>query len=242
MITRAQQLEIALTHFRAGITAVLRTWPALKTAVQSEWGGIESYAKADDLRTNIFEFYDGSKAEPLTWEELEDNLFTYLEEEFSVMLEDESERQIADLICRMYKECGEGNVQLVEHFVRLSIAQSGSKEKVVVQEDPEMESDDEDDGEENPDQAMDDAEQNTTTATIASAFPVSASTFQYNLETAKLFTEGPLFPGGRATKPPPSLNQPPPRQLGESEPEKPKVELDEDGFAPVVSRKGRRGK
>lgn len=240
MTTRAQQLEVALTHFRAGITALFRTWPALKAAVQSEWGGIESHAKADDLRSNIFEHYNGTKADPLSLEDLEDNLLLYLEEEFSVVLEDESERQIADLICRLYKDCSSGNFQLVEQLVQTCLAESGSKENITVQENCEMESDDEEDN--RPDTNMGENMMNTndTSSSLSPSVQHSSNAqFQYNLDFAKSFSEGPLFLGGRNTRPTPK-DLPPPRQLGEPEPERQKVELDDDGFAPVAPRRSRR--
>ena len=57
-------------------------------AVQHEWGGSESASKAQDLRTNILTYFDGSSPNPrMSQDELEDNLVTYLEEEFGVVLE-----------------------------------------------------------------------------------------------------------------------------------------------------------
>ena len=86
----------ALSEFQAGVTAALRSWSALRTAVEGEWGGIESKAKAEDLRASVFSLFDGSSDKPkISLEELEDNLFDYMETEFSIVLEDGSERQVA---------------------------------------------------------------------------------------------------------------------------------------------------
>ena len=246
-LTRAQQTEIALTHFRAGITGLLRTWPALKTAVQNEWGGLESHDKAEDLRTNIFDNYDGSKSEPMTIEALEDNLLLYLEEEFSVVLEDESERQIANVICELYKECSSGNTQMAERLVRLSI-EEGEKNvnqtATIMKGDIEMDSDDE-----SVEIIRDTIIENSLESNHANIADMNSNTkepsitdFQYNIDIAKSFTEGPLFPGGRAKKFECTPNLPPPRQLGEPEPERPTVQMDENGFAPVQSRRSRRNK
>lgn len=51
-----------MEEFRAGVTACLRSWSALRTAVDSGWGGgeRESQVKADDLRKSIFDIMDGS--------------------------------------------------------------------------------------------------------------------------------------------------------------------------------------
>lgn len=53
----------AIEEFRAGVTACLRSWSALRTAVESGWGGgeRESQGKADDLRKSIFDIMDGSQ-------------------------------------------------------------------------------------------------------------------------------------------------------------------------------------
>ena len=63
----------AIEEFRAGVTACLRSWSALRTAVESGWGGgeRESQGKADDLRKYILNIMDGSKC-PIPNFELED--------------------------------------------------------------------------------------------------------------------------------------------------------------------------
>eukprot|EP00568_Trieres_chinensis_P004929 CAMPEP_0183293434 /NCGR_PEP_ID=MMETSP0160_2-20130417/2119_1 /TAXON_ID=2839 ORGANISM="Odontella Sinensis, Strain Grunow 1884" /NCGR_SAMPLE_ID=MMETSP0160_2 /ASSEMBLY_ACC=CAM_ASM_000250 /LENGTH=149 /DNA_ID=CAMNT_0025454549 /DNA_START=360 /DNA_END=809 /DNA_ORIENTATION=+ len=147
----------------------------------------------------------------MTLEELEDNLSIYMEEEFSVVLEDGSERQVADLIWRMYESCGRGDVSLARQVVASieTVVASQSAQKVVVQEDSDMDEDDD-------------------TPDISSA-------------AAKEYAGGSLF-GNQQSQTKPAADLAPPRQLGEPEPEKPTVELDDDGFATVPTRKGRRSK
>lgn len=257
--SKSEQTEIALTHFRAGVTAILRTWPAMKAAVDGEWGGHETHAKAEDLRFNIYQHFDGSSSEGMPLEELEDNLVMYMEEEFSVVLEDESERQIASLIHQIYQECSKGNVETVKRLVDMSVSMSSSqatsRNRVVVQTDPnaevdsDEESDDDVDGDgdgDGDDEMMDEQESevvNTdqSTPVVMPTVPFAPNEFPYDLNFAKSFLEGPLFEGGPQKKPK-NDNLPPPRQLGEPEPEKPQVQLDEDGFAPVPSRRGRKKK
>ena len=68
-------------------------------AVQHEWGGSESAAKAEDPRSNIFQFFDGSSPNPkMLQEELENNLHAYMEDEIGVVLEDNSERDLKSAI------------------------------------------------------------------------------------------------------------------------------------------------
>jgi len=95
-------------YFAAGVTACLRSWSALKEAVARGWGGTESHAKAEDLRLNILEHFcagGGAAKNPrLSVDDLEDNLAIYMEEEFSVVLEDDSERQIAATVWQLFEE------------------------------------------------------------------------------------------------------------------------------------------
>ena len=201
-------------------------------AVQHEWGGSESAAKAEDLRSNIFQFFDGSSPNAkMSQEELEDNLLAYMEDEFGVVLEDNSEREIADLICRMYQQCGRGEVMLVREVVEQALKVQGQldehKLKSVIQSgDAEMdESSDEDEGDDNE---MVTEEQGRLPQNSASV------SHNNNFESIEEFVSASLFGG----PPKPKKELPPPRQLGEAEPDKPQPELDDDGFAPVV-RKGK---
>jgi pre-rRNA-processing protein TSR2 len=101
----------AMQEFRDGVTATLRSWSAFRTAVDSGWGGVESQAKAEDLRDNLYRVFDGSSNPPrsMTQEDLEDNLTDYMEDQFSIVLEDNSERQVADTLWRMYDACFKGD-------------------------------------------------------------------------------------------------------------------------------------
>lgn len=53
----------ALVEFQLGATACLRSWSALRTAVESGWGGgeRESQAKAEELRNYILQTMNGSQ-------------------------------------------------------------------------------------------------------------------------------------------------------------------------------------
>ena len=221
--------------FRAGVTAALRTWSALRTAVEQEWGGTESAAKAEDLRTNIFTFFDGTSGKAgMTQEDLEDNLFQYMEEEYGIVLEDESERQVADLICRMYETCGAGDVRLVREVVQNAMkgeeAMKQSNVKSVIKSEDDDEMDDISEGEEG-DAAMD------STGGQPGADGAMQSPGDAANSTAAAYAAGTLF----GAPPKPKKDLPPPRQLGEPEPEKPQPVLDDDGFASVVTkRKGKK--
>lgn len=230
------QASPSYAEFQAGVTAALRSWSALREAVEQEWGGSESAAKAEDLRANILIHFDGASAKPrMTLEDLEDNLLAYMEEEFGVVLEDGSERELSDLIWRMYEGCASGDVTLargvVQNAVKAEEALKAGNVKSVIQSGGDG-GDDMDDDSDCSDvggaevQAMSEGGEQQPNDTINS-----------NSSVALTYTSGTLFGG----PPKPTKELPPPRQMGEAAPEKPSPVLDDDGFAPVVSkRKGKK--
>ena len=228
-------------EFRAGLTACLRSWSALRAAVEGGWGGHDSLTKAEDLRNNILQHLNGQQFPPrtLSLDDLEDNLAIYLEEEFSVMLEDNSERQVADVIWRMYEQCMQGNATLAHQVVAAAagVMQQSSAYPVQVQSPAEEEEDDDDDDD---DMLMEDndnmAEDDTTAPTLVTTVPPPTTTTLINAQANAAES---LFGPPKPIRPP--VNDKPVRQLGEvAEAEPGIVQVDEDGFAPVVKRKGRK--
>ncbi|KAL7495150.1 hypothetical protein ACHAWT_006211 [Skeletonema menzelii] len=225
------------TSFQAGVTATLRTWSALKTAVDQSWGGTDSTAKAEDLRRNIFVHFDGQSPNPkMTLYELEDNLGAYMEEEFGVVLEDESEREVADLIWRMYECCAKGDCTLANQVVMNAIQAEeqlkGSGVKSVIKNGHD-DDDDDDDDDEDDDDAMNDNEDSMNSSTTTPNNETATIPTTTTSSSALEYSSGYLFGG----PPKPKKELPPPRQLGEAEPEKPIPEIDDDGFAMVVTKK-----
>jgi pre-rRNA-processing protein TSR2 len=217
-------LNPAYEEFRAGVTAVLRSWSAFRVAVESGWGGVESLKKAEDLRTNLFEHFNGISCPPksMTQEDLEDSLAIYMEEELSVVLEDGSERQVADTIWTMYESCYKGDVSLARQMV------AAAEQAVILaalhpsQMQSEEEEDDDDD-----DDMVDDAEVPTLMPQNQTPSLPSASQYSSQFLFGAIMMQKAFVP------------LEPPRQLGESlPPPEPKIEVDEDGFAPVAT--GRR--
>jgi len=198
---------------------VLRSWHPLKTAVESQWGGHETSLKAEELRKSIFDTFDFTK-KPMDASELEEELFAYMEEEFSVVLEDGSEREVSRLICEMYDGCRAGNVALARETVsraeQLLADENYNKHKGVVVTEGELDEDDDD-------ETMMDC------TASSSDHPTGA----------EAYAQGMLFGGGGL---PQVKEGPPPRQLGEVPVEKAPIEMDDDGFAPVTSKKGRRNR
>lgn len=255
-----------MDEFRAGVTASLRSWSALRTAVESGWGGANSAQKAEDLRSYLFEHFNGESVPPKSMADvtdLEDALAIFIEEEFSVVVEDKSEQQIARVIWTMYEDCVKlGNVGTAINVVNVAEKAANSLHQdifpiqIVAPENAD-DSDDENGNEDYDDAAepaMDttvgethfqDAIPKETTLTLdsknATPSTVDTATVVLHLATtsAAEYAAQPLFAASKKRK---SRDQPPSRQLGESSIPIPKHDepiVDDDGFAPVTKQKRR---
>ena len=215
-----------IEEFRLGVTACLRSWSALRTAVESGWGGgeRESQAKAEELRENIFRLLDG-KISPSSCSEydLADSLAIYMEEEFSVTLEDNSDQQVASILLKMYEGLFQGDGSLCHQILSSADGAIAFNAQFPVQIQT-TEHDDEDD------ENMTDAAENTVDTSIT---PIPEATLPVQTDSL----DQPLF--GAPKKPKPQLA--PVRQLGEASDPEQEVEVDDDGFAPVKP-KGRKRK
>lgn len=150
---------------------------------------------------------------------LKDGLAIYLEEEFSVTLEDQSERQVVETLFRMYEECFRGDFSFTRHM----IAHAMKAVEFSAQHQPPVQTTEHDDDDDDTDMVGTDKQEAIQTFDIANA-------------TSLL--EMPLF--GEARKP--SAPTGPVRQLGEAIQEEPNdVDMDDDGFAPVKTKGRRRG-
>lgn len=219
----------AMEEFRAGVTACLRSWSALRAAVESGWGGgeRESQNKADQLRREIFDIMNGSQYPIPNFDQtdLADDLAIYLEEQFSVTLEDNSEQQVAEAIFRMFETCARGDTSLARQMVaHADSALAVTSHFPFHLQTPEHDDDDSDD-----DEAMVDDQAVGIQTHAAASVGQRQIPADYNLK--------PLF--GEARKV--GVSTKPLRQLGDVvDPAKEAdVEMDEDGFAPVKA-KGRR--
>ena len=253
------------TTFQGGVTATLRSWSALRTAVEQSWGGTESQSKAEDLRNNIFNFFDGQSSKPkMTQEELEDNLSSYMEEEFGIVLEDGSEIEISNLIWNMYEDCSKGDVRLavrvVQDAIRAEVSMKTGNVKMPMNVIQSGEDGDDDDDE----HMIDDVEQQQSTTLVGSSSASASANHpphqpqqqpQQAMQIGMINTannnnsiedvvktyylsSSTLF----GSPPKPKKELPPPRQLGEKPEEKPQPQVDDDGFAMVTTKKKKKGR
>lgn len=268
-------------EFCAGVTACLRSWSAFRTAVVGGWGGVESTAKAEFLRTTIYGYFSSSSSSSfenvasirnvpaVSLEELEDHLAIYLEEEFSVQLEDNSEREVASVIFQLFETClRQQDMKLAQQVVASALAAEHHPATTMATAQVQSMEDDEDDDDDG-DIAM--MTSDTSNFTIASSSNNASQQNNYtpvqvplpssitspilplpsSLPPAAEYAAGLLFatPEEQAQHKQRMQQQqqqqqramPPVRQLGEAAPEvNAAAVMDDDGFAPVVSKKKKR--
>ena len=224
-----------ILEFRAGVSACLSSWSALRTAVESGWGGgeRESQKKAEDLRAHIFQKMHGKKCPLPNYDsiDLADDLAIYIEEEFSVTLEDDSERQLAEVIFQMYERCLNGDPT----FARQMVTKAASAVALASQFPVQVQTTEHDDD----DDEMDVAESSTmigkTNATEILGQQLSSGAITpSNLVD---YVSQPLFGKAKQQK---SVPKEPVRQLGQVLEDSGDVEMDDDGFAPVKRGNRRR--
>ncbi|CAB9520648.1 processing protein TSR2 homolog [Seminavis robusta] len=226
-----------LAEFQAGVTACMRSWSALRTAVEGGWGGNDSIVKADDLRDNIYGVMLGNSNKPtLELEDLEDNLAIYMEEEYSVVLEDASEKQVALTIFQLYEQCAQGQIALAEQLVQTALKYD---EQIAAAYPVSVQSTEHDDDDDDDDEDMMDA----TTTNDSSVGGINISVAPTNPQPQQpLAATNPVAPAAFTTAgdyaaqslfgKPKKPKAPRPRQQPEG------IQVDDDGFATVT--KGRR--
>jgi len=224
-----------MPEFKAGVTSMLRSWNALRTAVEQQWGGIESAAKAEDLRRNIFEAFDLSiNKKAMDVYELQENIFLYMEEEFSIVLEDDSDKQVAEMIFTLFEQCCQKeDLTLYRQIMEMeNKVNSAPAAKPMVKVEGELDEDSDDEGMEG------------VVMTDESHTPM-VSENNINFPNMEEYVSAPLFAGGHDSTKKDNVSNKPVRQLGEQETQTPQpVEVDDDGFATVAkpTRRSRRSK
>ncbi|PLN81800.1 hypothetical protein BDW42DRAFT_193543 [Aspergillus taichungensis] len=166
MSTQQQQQQeqppnTATAHLDLGITLAIHAWPALTLAVQSNWGGPTSADKRDWLCGAIS---DMLQERPETdAEDLEDVLVQVMNDEFDVVVEDESAAPVAARIMEMKGAVERGETEGIKEMWAEWERKAASKGDVVAGfkrgEDEEGETDDEEDDDEEDDVDMGDAPQ-----------------------------------------------------------------------------------
>lgn len=237
-----------MDEFRAGVTACLRSWSALRTAVQNEWGGPTSIEKAETLREEIINAMMQKKMTDII--ALEDALAIFMEEEFSIVLDDNSEKQVASTIFRMFDEASSSNPSTAYALQIIQMAEKVTKEfghlPLHIQSSEPMEEDDDDNDDDENGMNYDETgtmDMNMNTYEAVATIPIGASSNV--LASPAEYASQPLFGLSREQRRLQILrrNEQPVRQLGETVPETQQQQqtiADEDGFVSVsTSRRGK---
>ena len=226
-----------MDEFRAGVTACLRSWSALKTAVQNEWGGPTSIEKAETLREEIINAMIQKKMTDII--DLEDALAIFMEEEFSIVLDDNSEKQVASTVFRMFEEASTLNQSSAFALQIIQMAAKVTKEfghlPLHIQSSEPMEEDDDDDDDEN-DMNSDEAMDMNTNSSEAAVTTTPVDAISNIIISPAEYASQPLFGLSREQRRLQIIrkNEQPVRQLGENVPEPQQATVaDEDGFVSV---------
>ncbi|KAL3475588.1 pre-rRNA processing protein [Aspergillus californicus] len=164
MSQQLPQQESASSYLDLGITLAINNWPALTLAVQSSWGGPTSSDKRDWLCGAISEML--SERPETDAMDLEDVLIQVMNDEFDVVVDDESAGVVADQIIEIRNLTGRGDFgavrdmwQVWERRAAQRAASGGAVTGFRRGEDVEQEtdSDDEDEDEDEDDVDMGDA-------------------------------------------------------------------------------------
>ncbi|KAI0922280.1 hypothetical protein AcW2_007018 [Taiwanofungus camphoratus] len=148
--------------FARGVIARLAIWPALRIAVDQNWGGPESREKRTWLASVLVDAFEQEDPLPdVPYVEL--TLLQVMEDEFDTVLEDGSAEAVARDVVRIWEELGAGRSDLVLRFEeqadkakgkRLQV-EEGAAEDSDWEDDSEGEDGEDDGGQDEPPMLMD---------------------------------------------------------------------------------------
>lgn len=101
--------------FAQGCHKVFSCWTALNLAVENHWGGAESEQKRDDFVQQVINFCISRKE--VFRDEIEDILVDKLDEYFSVVLEDGSDVEVAEILVKLHSNCSKGDFTYAKELV-----------------------------------------------------------------------------------------------------------------------------
>ncbi|KAI0031541.1 Pre-rRNA-processing protein TSR2-domain-containing protein [Vararia minispora EC-137] len=124
--------------FARGVIARLALWPALRAAVDNSWGGSASAQKRTWLASELVDAFEASvppgNAEQPDEEYVELNLLQAMEDEFDVVIEDDSVEPLARDIVALWAAARSGNEALVLEWEAKAEKMRGKRMDVNVQE------------------------------------------------------------------------------------------------------------
>ncbi|TVU51658.1 hypothetical protein EJB05_03098 [Eragrostis curvula] len=137
----------AAAALREGVGLVFARWTALQMAVENQWGGRDSRAKADQLGASIVSWFCHSKG-PHYFEDLVDMMYDTISESLNSDFEDGSVEEVAEQLLIMHEECQQSNYSSIEKLRNSHVqgnAFSQSRQIPIGDNDDSDSSDDDDD-------------------------------------------------------------------------------------------------
>ncbi|KAE8339741.1 hypothetical protein BDV24DRAFT_135295 [Aspergillus arachidicola] len=157
-LPQENQPNSASSYLDLGITLAIHNWPALTLAVQSNWGGPTSSDKRDWLCGAISDMLNDRPETDA--EDLEDVLIQVMNDEFDVVIDDESAVPVAEEIMEVRGLVAKGDFGPIKQMWENYQTKSQQKASNVAAafkrgEDEDQDSDDDDDDEEEDEEDVD---------------------------------------------------------------------------------------
>ncbi|KQK17648.1 pre-rRNA-processing protein TSR2 [Brachypodium distachyon] len=95
------------------IRLVFARWTTLQVAVENEWGGRDSRAKADQFGESILSWFCRSKG-PYFFEDLVDMMEDKIVKSFNADLDNNSVQDVADQLLFIHEQCLQSNYSPIE--------------------------------------------------------------------------------------------------------------------------------
>ncbi|PIG89183.1 pre-rRNA processing protein [Aspergillus arachidicola] len=154
-LPQENQPNSASSYLDLGITLAIHNWPALTLAVQSNWGGPTSSDKRDWLCGAISDMLNDRPETDA--EDLEDVLIQVMNDEFDVVIDDESAVPVAEEIMEVRGLVAKGDFGPIKQMWENYQTKSQQKASNVAAafkrgEDEDQDSDDDDDDDEEEDE------------------------------------------------------------------------------------------
>ncbi|KAI9287331.1 Pre-rRNA-processing protein TSR2-domain-containing protein [Umbelopsis sp. AD052] len=140
--------------FTEGLHYVLRSWSALKLAVEQDWGGPDSEEKREWMAETLVEYF-GANAKRLDEFDVEDILVQIMSDEFHTDLEDGSAYAVAKHLVSMFNQCIHGDFSEVAKLREKVASRSNQSAGQSANNDEDSEDDDDDSEAGDEDDAMD---------------------------------------------------------------------------------------
>ncbi|RCV28741.1 hypothetical protein SEVIR_5G433100v4 [Setaria viridis] len=129
-----------------GINLVFGRWTALQMAVENQWGGRDSRAKADQFGESLHSWFCRSRG-PHYFEDLVDMMYEKISDSFNADFEDNSVEEVAEQLLIMHEECLQSNYSSIEVLRNSHVQGSAvSQSRQISADGDDSDSSDDDDG------------------------------------------------------------------------------------------------